>query len=85
MREIEREIRVKYGFVPDMETSTFTNVYTIISNMQCSHYFSRPNNLAFYDLTKNRSVPLVAREILGLSTKFIPTKPFTSSAAELDK
>ena len=84
-REIECEILVKYGFVPDMGSSTFTNVYNIISNMKCSHYFSRPNNLAFHDLTKNKSVPLVAREILGLSTKFIPTKPFTSSAADLEK
>ena len=84
-REIEREIHVKYGFIPDMEASIFTNVYTIISSMQCTHYFSRPTNLAFHDLTKNKSVPLVAREILGLSTKFIPTKQFTSSAAELDK
>ena len=53
--------------------------------MPCSHYFSRPNNLAFRDPTKNKSVPLVAREILCISTKFIPTKPFTSSAAELEK
>ena len=68
-----------------MEASVFTNVYAIISNMQCTHYFSRPTNLAFHDLTKNKSVPLVAREILGLSTKFIPTKQFTSSAAELER
>ena len=86
MREIERDTLSIYGFIPNLGLSTFKNVYNIIGNMPCSYYFSRPNNLAFHDLTKNKYVPLVvAREILGLSTKFIPTKPFTSGAADLVK
>ena len=85
VREIERDTLSRYGFIPDLGLSTFKNVYNIIVNMPCSYYFSRPNNLAFHDLTKIKSVPLVAREILGLSTKFISTKPFTSSATDLEK
>ena len=83
--EIKRDTLSRYGFVPDLELSTFKNVYNIIGNMRCSHYFSRPNKLAFHDLTKKKYVPLVAREILDLSTKFIPTKSFTSNADELEK
>ena len=85
MREIEHDTLSRYGFIPDLDLSTFKNVCNIIGNMPCSYYFSRPNNLAFHDLTKNKSVPLIAREILGLSTKFIPNKPFTSGAADLEK
>ena len=63
MREIERDTLSRYSFIPHLGLSTFKNGYNIIGNMPCSYYFSRPNNLAFHDLTKNKSVPLVAREI----------------------
>ena len=47
MREIEHDTLSRYGFIPDLGLSTFKNVYNIIGNMPCSHYFSCPNNLAF--------------------------------------
>ena len=61
IREIERDMLTRYGFVSDLEVSTFKSVCRIIGNIPCRHYFSRPNNLVFHDLTKNKSVPFAAK------------------------
>ena len=84
MREIETGTLARYGFVTDLKTFTLKNVCRIIGDMLCWHYFSRSNNLAFHGLTKNESFLLVAKDTLGLSNKFIPTKPCTPSASELE-
>ena len=52
MREIERDTLARYGFISDLDVSTFKNVCRIIGNMPCRHYFSCPNILAFHDLAK---------------------------------
>lgn len=42
-------------------------------------YFSQPSNLAFYDLTPDKRIPNIAKTILGLNLKFIPTPSKTTS------
>ena len=68
-----------------MQLSIFKNVLIVLSNTDSSCYFSRPNNMAFHDLTKGKVVPLKAKEVLGLSRNFIPTKRHTARAEDLEK
>ena len=42
-------------------------------------YFSQPSNLAFYDLTPDKRLPNIAKTVLGLNLKFIPTPKQTTS------
>ena len=42
-------------------------------------YFSLPSNLAFHDLTCDKRLPNIAKSVLGLNLKFIPTPKQTTS------
>ncbi len=42
-------------------------------------YFSRQNNLAFHDLTPGKIMPSLAKQVLGLSFKFVPAPRLTTS------
>ena len=68
-----------------MQLSIFKNVLIVLSNTDSSCYFPRPNNLAFHGLTKGKVVPLKAKEVLGLSRNFIPTKKHIAAAEDLEK
>ena len=41
--------------------------------------------MAFHNLTKGKVVPLKAKEVLGLSRNFIPTKKHTAAAEDLEQ
>ena len=74
-----------YGFVPDMSASVHLNARRVLGETPTALYFSRPNNLAFHDLTKGRSIPPATAEIMGLGTKFVPTPERTSGRQAAEK
>ena len=52
--------------------------------MNYYHYINSPSHVAFHDLTPGRVVPPLVKQVLGLSRKFIPTKPYSPGAAEIE-
>ena len=74
-----------YGFVPDMSASVHINARRVLGETPTALYFSQPNNLAFHDLTKGRSIPPATAEIMGLGTKFVPTPERTSGRQAAEK
>ena len=77
---IECKTRDKYGFISHMQLLIFRNVLLVLSNTDSSCYFSRPNNLAFHNFIKGKAMSPKAKEVLGLSRKFIRTKKRTAVA-----
>ena len=49
------------------------------------HYFDRPTNLAFHDLTTNVKPPWNLRSLLGLGLKFIPTPSEPTKWKDLER
>ena len=57
---------------------------TILGNTPASEYFSTTlHNLAFHDLTDDKSLPPKTRHLLGLGNKFIATPPWTTSVKDI--
>ena len=46
--------------------------------------FSSPKNVEFHNLTYRKAVPQIARQVLGLSRKFIPVRHHSVSADEMN-
>jgi hypothetical protein len=77
-RSIEQELVKAYGFCADPSKSPFQNAIKIRENTIAWIYHSNPSNLAFHDLTPNKSLPAIAKEVLGCNLKFIPTPQVTT-------
>ena len=80
-RQLEKNIKGKiketFGFFPNTSISPFQNALQILGNTPTSIYLTKPNNLAFHDLTNGRVMPKASKSILGLSHKFIPVPKTT--------
>ena len=61
-----------------MSLSPAQDAIRILGEYRPGTYFDRPVNLAFHDLTPNKILPQAAREVLGLSLKFIETPRVTT-------
>ena len=68
-----------------MQLSIFKNALLVLSSTDSRCYFSCPNNLALYNLTKGKVLLLKAKEVHGLSRKSTPTKKYTARAEDLEK
>lgn len=80
---VERDVRNKYGFVPDTSVSPFRNAARLFDTLPPNdinplHLINLPSNLAFHDLTPGKVAPSNARLLLGMSPKFIKTPKFTT-------
>ena len=74
---IKGKIKETFGFFPNTSISPFQNALQILGNTLIDIYLTRPNNLAFHDLTNGRVMPKASKSILGLSHKFIPVPKTT--------
>ena len=50
----EEKVKGRYGFVPDLSSSTRQNSITVLGDMSPSTYFERPHHLEFHDFTPDR-------------------------------
>ena len=78
---------MSYGFVADPTLSTHHNASIQIAKMFCWFFFTRPQNIAFHDLTSTSTpVPKNIRSLLGLGLKFCPVQHKTpSQSANFDR
>ena len=77
---IRAEVKKAFGFVPDPSLSPFHNAVRLrakCSTSNLSNVSTMPTNMAFHDLTPNKSAPKNAKSLLGLGPKFICTPKFT--------
>ena len=77
-KKIYSRVHDLYNFVPNLSLSTHLNARKVLGDTEPRTYFSRPHNLAFHDLTKQKNTHPSASQLLGLSLKFIPTPKYTS-------
>ena len=84
IRSLKEELRSNYGFVPKLDVSIFLDTLLVIGNTISWYYLSRPNNLAFHELTKDKVVPNIVKQVLGLSRKFIRVEKHSVCADELE-
>jgi hypothetical protein len=77
--EIQRKLKTAYGFCADPSLTAFQNAVKVRGDTNAALYFSAPANLAFYDLTPDKRIPNIAKSVLGLNLKFIPTPKSTTS------
>jgi hypothetical protein len=75
---LEKEVNLKYGFLPNPSFTPFHNAVIIRGHTLAHHYFSQPSNLAFHDLTPGKIISPLASSVLGLNMKYIPTPKFTT-------
>lgn len=80
---VERDVQLKYGFVPDTSVSPFRNAVRLFGTLPSEdinplHLLPLPSNLAFHDLTPDKAAPSHARLLLGMGPKFIKTPKFTT-------
>jgi hypothetical protein len=73
MRQIEERAMADHGFLPDLSSSIHQNAIRVLGDTPPGYYFNSPSNLAFHDLTSDKSLPAATHTVMGLSTKFIPT------------
>ena len=71
--------------MPDPQATTLRNTVTILGDTNLWHYLTRPNHVAFHDLTKGKTVPKKIGSILGLSKKFIPVPPHSVDGKDLEE
>lgn len=72
---IERKLIAVYGFCANPSLTAFQNAVKIRGETNACLYFSKPANLAFYNLTPDKRVPNIAKSVLGLNLKFIYLQP----------
>lgn len=75
----------KYNCSVDLKLSAFENAVNILGNTPVALYLSDVTNLAFHDLTDDKSVPPSARLLLGLGQKFIPAPKYSSSCKDMNE
>jgi hypothetical protein len=73
--DIERKLIAVYGFCANPSLTAFQNAVKIRGETNACLYFSKPANLAFYNLTPDKRVPNIAKSVLGLNLKFIYLRP----------
>jgi hypothetical protein len=76
--EIERKLIEAYGFRANTSLSVFQDAVRVRGETNANYYFSKPANLAFYDLTANKSLPYIVKSVLGQNLKFVPTPSHTT-------
>jgi hypothetical protein len=80
---IQRQTRLDYGFVSDIEQPVWHNKLAYLSQMPSWYYFSRPTQVAFHDLRHKLSsdtiLPANVKSLLGLGLKFCPTPRYTTN------
>jgi hypothetical protein len=71
-----------YGFVVDLSlNSPSQDAICVLGETLQRAYFSHQNKLAFHhDLTPRKIIPLLAKEVLGLSFKLVPVPSLTTSS-----
>ena len=75
-----------YGFAADPSLPIKQNVCVQLAKMPTWHYFNRPTNLSFHDLTlEDTEKPPNLQSLLGLGLKFIPTPRTTAKWSKLEK
>ena len=82
---IRARVKKAYGFIPDTSLSPFHNAVRLrrncsMSNLSRPNISTMPSNMAFHDLTPNKSAPPNAKSLLGLGPKFICTPKFTTGS-----
>lgn len=88
MAEEEARIAAKLAEMASDEFREYRTILstaiTILGNTPVAEYFSHTlTNLAFHDLTEDKSLPRHCKQLLGLGNKFIATPPYTTSAKDL--
>ena len=90
-KEIRQELSIStkmmeaYGFDPDPSFTARHNAMIQLGNLPLWSYRSKATNLAFHDLTKDRSLPPTTSCLLGLGSKFIPTPLKTTSKKDMEQ
>ena len=85
IRSLKKETWTNFDFDPNLDLSTIQNVSIVIGRIITWHYFSRPNHLVFYNLTKGKVISNIAKQVLGLSWKFIPVNTHSIEANKLEQ
>eukprot|EP00956_Cyclotella_meneghiniana_P000182 scaffold247_cov39-Cyclotella_meneghiniana.AAC.3 len=76
---INSSITKTFGFVPDLDKTPFQNAMDLLDNtIENSNTLPIPSNMAFHDLTSDKSAPKNCKELFGLGSKFIPTPKKTT-------
>lgn len=84
--ELALSLKVKeaFGFDPDPAFTAFHNATIQLGRTPYWSYHQIVKNLAFHDLTKNKSLPPATAALMGLGTKFIQVPPKTTSARDME-
>eukprot|EP00956_Cyclotella_meneghiniana_P018602 scaffold31084_cov37-Cyclotella_meneghiniana.AAC.4 len=75
---LEAQLTKVYGFPANLSLSPTQDTIHVISKTNSRAYFDRPMNIAFHDLTPDKSMPPATLEVLGLNLKFIKTPQCTT-------
>ena len=69
-QEARNEIIRTYGFVADPSKTVTVNAITQIARLPPWLYYSRPQHMAFHNLTQNLRLPTNLKSLLGLGLNF---------------
>jgi hypothetical protein len=70
---VDTGLHTQYGLSADAEGTTNHNLSLALLSMPPEwYYFSRPSNMAYYDLTILHAPPPAFRLLLGLGLNFCP-------------